>query len=233
MKYLIVNGDDFGASAGINRGILEAHERGILTSTSLMVDSPASEAAATLARDRASLSVGLHADLTAEMRGPDATLGRRLAAALDRQLRRFERLMHRGPTHLDSHHNLHRDERALPCFLERARRHGLPLREHSPVRYFSSFYGQWGGVTHWEQIRPEGLARLLETELEEGITELSCHPGFVETDVVTSYVAERAVETHTLCDPLIRQVLADQAIQLVNYQDLEALVSEASAGWRS
>ncbi|PYR01516.1 MAG: hypothetical protein DMF97_07400, partial [Acidobacteria bacterium] len=35
MKYLIVNADDFGASSGINRGILEAHQRGILTSTSL------------------------------------------------------------------------------------------------------------------------------------------------------------------------------------------------------
>ena len=40
MKYLIVNGDDFGASRGINRGILEAHQDGILTSTSLFVDRP-------------------------------------------------------------------------------------------------------------------------------------------------------------------------------------------------
>ena len=42
MKSLIVNGDDFGASQGINLGILEAHEKGILTSASLMVDMPAS-----------------------------------------------------------------------------------------------------------------------------------------------------------------------------------------------
>ena len=37
MKYLIVNADDFGASPGITRGILEAHADGILTSTSMMV----------------------------------------------------------------------------------------------------------------------------------------------------------------------------------------------------
>ena len=36
-KYLIVNADDFGASAGVNRGILECHTRGVVTSTSLMV----------------------------------------------------------------------------------------------------------------------------------------------------------------------------------------------------
>jgi hypothetical protein len=33
-KYLIVNADDFGQSPGINRGIIEAHEHGILTSAS-------------------------------------------------------------------------------------------------------------------------------------------------------------------------------------------------------
>ena len=42
-RYLIVNADDLGASASVNRGILEAHERGIVTSASLMVDMPASE----------------------------------------------------------------------------------------------------------------------------------------------------------------------------------------------
>src|SRR5947199_10468 len=36
MRYLIVNGDDFGASPAINRGIMEAHLHGILTSTSIL-----------------------------------------------------------------------------------------------------------------------------------------------------------------------------------------------------
>ena len=36
-----MNADDFGFSSGINRGIVEAHERGIVTSASLMVDRPA------------------------------------------------------------------------------------------------------------------------------------------------------------------------------------------------
>ena len=85
--------------------------------------------------------------------------------------------MGRPPTHIDSHHNAHRRPEALPEFILFARRHGLPLREHSPARYFSKFYGQWGGQTHLEQISTESLARMLETEIEEGITELSCHPG--------------------------------------------------------
>jgi predicted glycoside hydrolase/deacetylase ChbG (UPF0249 family) len=35
-KYLIFNADDFGASSGVNRGILECHTRGVVTSASLM-----------------------------------------------------------------------------------------------------------------------------------------------------------------------------------------------------
>jgi predicted glycoside hydrolase/deacetylase ChbG (UPF0249 family) len=229
MKYLIVNADDLGASLGISRGIVEAHQRGIVTSASLMVDTLASKAAATLARDNPTLSVGLHVDLTAKMREPRATLERCLAEELDRQLQRFEKLMRCRPTHLDSHHNLHRDPRILPHFVERALRQGLPLREHAPVRYLPSYYGQWGGVAHWERINAEGLARLIQTQIGEGVTELSCHPGYVEPDFVTSYAAEREVEVRTLCDPTIRQVLAEQAIQLVSYHDLDRLVADTAA----
>lgn len=60
-KRLIVNGDDFGLSAGINEGIAAAHEKGILASTSLMVRWPA--AAAAYARTHPELSIGLHLDL--------------------------------------------------------------------------------------------------------------------------------------------------------------------------
>jgi len=52
-KYLIVNADDFGQSTGINRGIIEAHERGVVTSASLMVRWPAAIDAAQYAREHA------------------------------------------------------------------------------------------------------------------------------------------------------------------------------------
>ena len=69
MKYLIVNADDFGASRGINRGIIEAHRHGIVTSTSLMVNTPFSAEAAKLADEVRHLSVGLHVNLPAETNG--------------------------------------------------------------------------------------------------------------------------------------------------------------------
>jgi len=50
MNWLIVTGDDFGMSRGINRGIVQAHRDGILTTASLLVNWPASEEAAALGR---------------------------------------------------------------------------------------------------------------------------------------------------------------------------------------
>src|SRR5256885_12609497 len=99
MRYLIVNGDDFGASRGINRGILEAHQRGILSSTSLMVNRAASEEAALMGRSVPDLSVGLHVDLDKELRTekPDRAAGRPLRAALEAQIGRFEQLLGRPP----------------------------------------------------------------------------------------------------------------------------------------
>jgi len=61
---LIVNADDFGISEAVNHGIVEAHDRGIVTSTSIMATGPKFEHAVELARLRPSLAVGVHLVLT-------------------------------------------------------------------------------------------------------------------------------------------------------------------------
>ena len=216
MKYLIVNADDFGASPGINRGIVEAHRHGILTSTSLLVKTPWSEQAAKLGRALPDLSVGLHADVMIEL-GPASANFRRVREELREQFRRFEELMGRLPTHLDSHHNVHRDPQALSLFQDLAEEYRLPLREHSPVRYLPKFYGQWGGESHLEQISVASLMQMLKTEIGEGFTELSCHPGYIDPLYPTGYSVERETELRTLCDPMIRGQLEKCSIHLMNY----------------
>ncbi|GBD24766.1 Carbohydrate deacetylase [bacterium HR30] len=59
-RRLIVSADDFGLSPGVNRGIVEAHEKGILTNASLMVNGAAFAEAVELARAYPRLGVGLH-----------------------------------------------------------------------------------------------------------------------------------------------------------------------------
>src|SRR2546422_10887231 len=70
IRYLIVTGDDFGASTAINQGIMEAHLHGILTSTSLLVKTEWAEEAAALSSAAPDLSVGLHVDVRSELKEP-------------------------------------------------------------------------------------------------------------------------------------------------------------------
>ena len=213
-RYLIVNADDFGATPGVNRGILEAHARGVVTSTSLMVDAPASADAAGLARSAPRLGLGIHVDLG--RRVFDEAEGLRLELA--RQADRFVELTGRPPGHVDSHRDVHRDPRFLPAFVQLAERWGVPLRGSSPVRCLSSFYGQWGGESHPEQVGVESLTRMLASKVGEGVTELICHPGYCDAQLVSSYAREREIEVSTLCDPRIRSALAELGIELTSHE---------------
>jgi len=223
MKWLIINGDDFGASRGINRGIIQAHHDGILTSASLLVDRPASTEAAALARQHPLLSVGLHLELDA-----GDSEAEEVASQCERQLARFRELTGTLPTHVDSHHDAHRDPGMLPHVLALAQRVGAPARGHSGVRHLGKFYGRWGGATHPEQIGVEGLLRLLYAEVREGVTELSCHPGYVEPGYRSSYLVERELELRTLCDPRVRQAIRDRGIRLMGFRDLLARAPAAT-----
>ncbi len=62
-RRLIVNADDFGRSASINRAVIRAHREGILTTASLMTNEPAFAEAVELARENPGLGVGLHLTL--------------------------------------------------------------------------------------------------------------------------------------------------------------------------
>ena len=60
MRRLIVNADDFGLTSGVNRGIIEAHTRGIVTSSTLMACGAKFQEAVDMASRVPQLSVGCH-----------------------------------------------------------------------------------------------------------------------------------------------------------------------------
>ena len=60
MRRLIVNADDFGFTVGVNRAIVEAHLRGIVTSSTLMASGRAFDDAVRLSKTAPRLSVGCH-----------------------------------------------------------------------------------------------------------------------------------------------------------------------------
>ena len=63
MRRLIINADDFGFTSGVNRAIVEAHTRGIVTSATLIANGRAFAEAAQLAGTVPRLSIGCHVTL--------------------------------------------------------------------------------------------------------------------------------------------------------------------------
>lgn len=229
-RYLIVNADDFGLTSGINRGIIEAHTRGIVTSASLMVRYPAAVEAADYARAHRGLSVGLHFD-AAEWRcrrgewSPvyqvtdtgDAT---QVRAEVQRQLLRFERLLGRAPTHLDSHQHVHMKEPVRSILSDAAKSLGMPLRSFCPrVRYCGGFYGQTAdGLSFPEGISLFRLQGIIE-KIQTGWTELGCHPGYAD-ELDSSYLHEREEELRVLCSDHACRAIARYEIQLRNFSKI-------------
>lgn len=231
-RWLIVNADDFGLSRGVNRGIIEAHERGILTSASLMARWPAAAEAAAYGRAHPRLSLGLHVDLGewayrdgawVQVYGVVATDdAAAVADEVARQLAAFRRLVGRDPTHLDSHQHVHREEPVRSALIATARDLGVPLRDcHPAIRHRGDFYGQTGtGEPCPAAIGVEALLAILAS-LPPGVTELGCHPGYGD-DLASVYRDERAVEVETLCDPRVRSFVATAPIALRSFADIAA-----------
>jgi chitin disaccharide deacetylase len=220
MRRLIVNADDFGASSGTNRGIVECHTRGVLTSTSMMVTGAAVDEAVELSRSHPRLAVGLHWDVIGEdEREFDLGDQRAVREEFALQLERFHELMGRAPTHVDSHRHMHLDEGVRELFCELVAPLGVPLRGDGQVRFVGRFYAQWEwGVTELEHVSAETLEQIVREEVGEGWTEISCHPGYVSDDYTPMYRHEREAELRSLTDPRIRATIDGLGIALESYQ---------------
>lgn len=153
MKFLIIHADDFGRTAGINKAIIKAYSEGILTSTSILANTPSFKEAAKFAKGHPNLDIGVH--LTIVGKGPlshpekvKSLLNKngtfyqvwtQLLPALltgkvnpkevevefDAQISRIKDcgLM---PTHLDSHQHVHMYPPIMRILIELAHRHKIP-----------------------------------------------------------------------------------------------------------
>lgn len=229
-RCVIVNADDFGLTEGINRGIIEAHERGILTSASLMVRGAGAAAAAEYARHHSSFSVGLHFDAAewiyrqgawvAAYEVVDSADTDAVHEELTRQLASFGELLGRAPSHLDSHQHMHLSEPARSVLTKAAEELQVPLRSCTPeITYCGSFYGQTGeGEPYPQGISAEHLIRLLKT-LPVGWTEVGCHPGYSQS-LESVYAAEREEELRVLCSREVRAAAEACDVKLCSFHEV-------------
>ncbi len=246
-KLLIVNADDLGRTPGTNAGIFAAHRRGIVTSATLMVVCRAARAAAREAAAHPGLGIGLHVTLTGRYvpilagfqvpglvdgtgrlpRGPEGLAGAEPAEVLAEvrsQLRCFRELTGRLPTHLDSHHHVHRLPAVLEALVTVAREAGLPVRNAGPavadrlrragVATADAFVERFFGA----EARLDVLREILAS-LGPGMTELMCHPAQVDAPLraESTYLDDRERELAVLTDPEARRAVEAAGVRLVHF----------------
>lgn len=148
-RRLLINADDYGLSHGVNSGIIEAAETGVVRSASMMVNLPGFDDAVARARSRPSLSLGLHLNLTTGKpltAAPSltnrktgelyslpflvarASLGRVNTSEVEREcVAQIDRMIEVGisPTHLDSHRHIHAHPALWNAVLEAASSRGI------------------------------------------------------------------------------------------------------------
>jgi predicted glycoside hydrolase/deacetylase ChbG (UPF0249 family) len=157
-KRLIVNADDLGFSPGVTEGILRAHREGIVSSTTVLANMPAAEAALARLGEAPGLGVGVHLNAS---QGPPLSGQAMLAgeggqmnfsaggtllrcalqpgflAAIEREFdAQIRWVLDHGvrPTHLDSHRHAHAFGPLFARAAKLARRYGIPyLRWHREV----------------------------------------------------------------------------------------------------
>lgn len=154
MLRLIVNGDDFGLTNGMNEGILKCYQSGILTSTSIMAGGDAFESAVTIANENPELDLGIHLTLVA---GKPVLNKNKIPSLLNRSgnffenykefskayiSRRFDQNEIKNElsaqikkaldaglqlSHIDSHQHIHCFPKVLGVVIELSKTFGIPI----------------------------------------------------------------------------------------------------------
>jgi len=236
---LIVTADDVGLHRGMTEGAIRAHRQGIVTACSVVANGTAFDDAVERLRDVPSLEVGVHLALVEErsltgMRFPRSyarfVLGRKDFVAIERELRaQIERVLASGlrVTHLNGHQHLHMWPRVFAIverlanefaigYVRRVRdrggRGGIVRRIAIAALNALGSGGSTIGIMEAGHLTADRIIDLLP--YVDGTTELVTHPG-IGVDAYPHWNYAWDAETEALCDPRVRQAIADRGIELI------------------
>ena len=219
MGRLILNADDFGLTAGVNRAIIELHQAGVLTSASLLARASATDEAIELALATPSLGVGCHVVLVdgePVLRAQNLptlvdprtgrfypTLGAFLKLLLTGRIRTSEieaetaaqiaLLQKRGLrlTHIDTHKHAHMFPAVLRPVLRAARAAGI-RSVRNPFEAAWSLRATSGAP--WIRRAQVRLLRLLEPAFRRIVAE----EGFTTTDGALGVLVTGTLDSKTV-----------------------------------
>lgn len=249
MKTLIVNADDFGYSKGVNLGIIEAYQNGIVTSTTIMPGLEGFDHAVRLAEENPGLGVGIHLTLTAgkSVGGPYKTITdehgnfmrlSEFTAKLDKidpgeVLAEYEaqimKVMDTSivPDHFDSHHHTHTLPGIFEIFKRVTLKYGVGARVFSRKGLIGDFAtiktpDNFSDSFYGDSATLEHLGKILGQNNTDSL-EIMCHPAYVDYSLCagSSYAVQRVNELHVLTTKGIREQIIQKGYSLGTFADLK------------
>ena len=249
LRRLIVNADDLGRTSGINEGIFAAHQKGLVTSATLMVIYPAAEEAADSMDHYPDLGVGLHVQMSggtpllspetvpslvddegrfpAKLEGLIDIAPDQVRVEVEAQFERFLELTGHLPTHLDGHHHCLRHPLVGEALIQVARQWQLPIRRASSQ--VADWLYQTGVPTtdvfvedfYGTEARLDALLQMFEA-MDPGTTEIMCHPGLSDDGLRndSSYSDQREEELAILSHPDVLRAVKTHDIHLTHFGEL-------------
>lgn len=246
MKKLIINADDFGYSRGVNLGIIDSFERGVLTSTTLMSNMPGFDHAIELANEHPDLGVGVHLTLTCgqpllseskSLMDEDGTFHKlkfyetKFSIDQDELYKEWKAQIEKvqaqlSPTHLDSHHHVNSIDGITEVFCQLAREYNLPVRNNffvpddlKTTQVFEDFDSIARNKSIWKHMDHTRILQFLD---KYHTVELMCHPAYVDALLLnnSSFNVDRTYTLKELTDEFYLKFIKDNDILLSTYSSL-------------
>lgn len=247
---IIFNADDFGLSKGVNFGVIEAYQNGLVRSTTMMAGTPGFEHAVGLAKQNPGLHIGVHLTLTAvksvggvyktitDTQGVFWRLGdmEEKAAAGNIDLAEVEaefeaqiqKVLAAGiaPDHFDSHHHVHNLPGIGTVYLKLAKKYGVGVRN-----YNKSLLGgacadvktsaDFSDAFYNERTTVDDLKTILSS-CNGASLEIMTHPSYVDYTLYncSSYHLKRIFELHVLTSDAIKDFVKEKGFEVCSFSDL-------------
>lgn len=249
MRQLIINADDLGLTPGCNAGILRALTEGIVSDTSLMINTEFTKDAVSGLKARGICRVGLHLNLTygtpllpaAEVPSlvdGEGRFKRKIAVAapgmrqteVERELSaQVEKFLATGLglTHLDSHHHAHSYPEVREVVIALARKLEVPLRQTSEelrkrIVAANVATTDFFSVNFYGQGVNLANLQAIIAKHRQGTLEIMCHPAIPEELIyrISSYNSWRERELALLTSREMVDFLKENGVRLIGFDAL-------------
>lgn len=231
---VIVNGDDLGYTMGINEGMVIGGERGILRSTTAIMNGAYIQEGAKMMKEHPEIGVGLHLNLTLgrpltecpSLTDPQTGLfyaGRtevwkhnpdytEIEKEWNAQMEEFIHVFEKLPDHIDSHHSVHdATPQALAISKQLAQKYNLPMRRYNSFQYVPDMFAKNSA---------DDLIAIFK-KYEGTDIEIMAHNAVVDLDLYrwSSYSFPRVQELDILCSEEMKNYVQEHNIEITNYSE--------------